>query len=264
MALFGLEFSDKSMGELAAEMLSSSIPQGQGPRLVFTANVDHIVQMRRRPEFRAAYNRAWVRTIDGFPVHVLAKIEGSRAIPRVTGSDLFAALMQGLDPLSHRCFFVVNSAATADGMINYLLSQGFHRDSIQTCVPQYGFERDMSVSDALAERIRSHRTTHLFVGVGAPKSEIWCHRHAEDLGNCYALCVGAGPEFFLGLKRRAPPLWQRYGVEWLWRFGQEPRRLFRRYFIDSWGFFLAIVEDYWARGTAPHPSNPGNIGMPRR
>ena len=262
MGLFGLEFSSKSIEELAVEILTYSVPREQGPRLVFTANVDHIVQMRRLPEFRAAYDRAWVRTIDGFPVHLLARIEGSRTIPRVTGADLFASLMLGLDPLSHRCFFVVSSAAIADRIGGYLLSRGFHRDSMQFCVPQFGFELDAAFSDALASRIRSHRTTHLFLGLGAPKSEIWCDGHAEALGNCYVLCVGAGPEFFLGLKRRAPMIWRQYGFEWLWRFLHEPRRLFRRYFVDSWSFLLAIAEDHWGRRTGPDTGNVGGFGVP--
>jgi N-acetylglucosaminyldiphosphoundecaprenol N-acetyl-beta-D-mannosaminyltransferase len=263
MPLLGLEFSEKSMADLAAEMLSVSIPEGEGPRLVFTANVDHIVHMRRQPEFRAAYQNAWVRTIDGFPVHVLAKIAGSQA-PRFTGSDLFAALMPGLDPLSHRCFFIANSASVADGMIRQLLNQEFQRDSIQVCVPPFGFELDTSFSNSLAARVRSHRTTHLFLGVGAPKSEIWCHRQAEKLGDCYALSLGSGLELYLGLKPRAPRLWRRYGFEWLWRFIHEPRRLFRRYFVDSWGFLPVVLDSLRERAAALHTRSAGDVRTPLR
>jgi N-acetylglucosaminyldiphosphoundecaprenol N-acetyl-beta-D-mannosaminyltransferase len=263
MRLFGMEFSNKSISELSNEILLSSIPYDHGPRLVFTANVDHIVQMRRRPEFRMAYGRAWFRTIDGFPVYMVARIAGLRPI-RVTGADLFATVMRGLDSRLHRCFFVVSSAAVGDGLIQHLLSRGFQKDSIEVCIPQYGFELDTWFSTALASQIVSHRTTHLFLGVGAPKSEIWSYKYAERLGNCYVLCVGAGPEFFLGLKRRAPSLWQRYGFEWLWRFGHEPRRLFRRYFVDSWGFLLAIAEDQWSNAKALRPGNSSDVEAPPR
>jgi N-acetylglucosaminyldiphosphoundecaprenol N-acetyl-beta-D-mannosaminyltransferase len=57
------------------------------------------------------------------------------------------------------------------------------------------------------------------------------------------MCIGAGVEFYLGVKKRAPQLMQNTGMEWLWRWGQEPRRLTQRYFVASWGFAGAIRDD---------------------
>jgi N-acetylglucosaminyldiphosphoundecaprenol N-acetyl-beta-D-mannosaminyltransferase len=210
--VFGIRFSPNVLADLGSSIVSESIPEGAGPRLLVTANVDHVVQLRANVDFRAAYASAWAVTIDGF-----------------------------------RVFFIANSEKTADGLRRWLLDRGFPEDSIGISVPPFGFERHAEHSRDLAARIRQHRATHLFVGVGAPKSEIWCHQHRHLLGDCYVLCVGAGLEFFLGLRKRAPVIMRKVGMEWLWRFGQEPRRLFRRYFLESWQFVIAMVDDLQGR-----------------
>jgi N-acetylglucosaminyldiphosphoundecaprenol N-acetyl-beta-D-mannosaminyltransferase len=151
--------------------------------------------------------------------------------------------MTRLDPAVHRCFFIANKEATGDAIRTWLLTQGFARDSIEVCVPPLRFEFDQEYSDKLAYRVREHKTTHLFIGLGAPKSEIWCYQNRLSIGDCYVMSVGAGLEFFVGLKKRAPAILQKIGLEWLWRLGHEPQRLSYRYLIQSWGVVIAIADD---------------------
>ena len=242
-AIFGLEFSPMTRAELASKVTKEAVPAGAGPRSIYTANLDHIVQLRRNPKLRRAYHKAWAVTADGMPVFLYAKIRGLCLRTRVTGADLFGDILASLKPGTHRCFFVASSSETAQLLVNWLLAHGFDRTSIDYDVPPRGFENDAAYSADLAMRIGAHAATHLFFGVGAPKSEIWIDEHRETLGDCYILCAGAGLDFFVGTKKRAPRTFQRMGFEWLWRFSSEPQRLFRRYFIDSWAFIAAIGED---------------------
>jgi N-acetylglucosaminyldiphosphoundecaprenol N-acetyl-beta-D-mannosaminyltransferase len=246
---FGLEFSNVERHTLIDEIAERAIPSGSGPRVVQTANVDHIVQINRNEEFRESYRRAWTVTADGMPVFLYARLRGLALPERVTGADLFQALMPRLVPGVHRCFFLASSTATAEKLTAYLLGRGFSADAIAVEVPPFGFEANELQSMALARRIELHQPTHIFMGVGAPKSEVWVHRHRRRIGDCYVLNVGAGLDFFTGQRRRAPAWVQRCGFEWFWRFAQEPRRLFRRYFVDSLGFFAAVVKDLRAIGS---------------
>jgi N-acetylglucosaminyldiphosphoundecaprenol N-acetyl-beta-D-mannosaminyltransferase len=118
------------------------------------------------------------------------------------------------------------------------------------CVPSYGFDCNIKLSCELAESIRDFAPTHVVMALGSPKSEIWIHQHSAKLGDCHVLCVGAAVEFSLGLKKRAPSWVRATGFEWLFRFATEPRRLFRRYFWDSFGFFAAVLTDLRTRGTS--------------
>lgn len=243
ITMFGFEFSTENLESLSRRIVSEPVPEGNGPRLLVTANVDHVVQLQKREDFRAAYAYAWIRTVDGFPVYLSARLRGARLIDRVTGSDLFVRVMEQLDPANHRVFFVACTTQAGDRIRLSLLSRGFTDSAICIRVPPFGFESDKDYSHRLAEDIGRHRATHLFWGLGAPKSEVWSHQNRRALGDCYILCVGAGLEFFTGQKRRAPVIFRKLGMEWLWRFGQEPRRLFRRYFVDSWPFLAALVND---------------------
>jgi N-acetylglucosaminyldiphosphoundecaprenol N-acetyl-beta-D-mannosaminyltransferase len=247
--VFGLEFSPLTKDELAAVLLNAKVPPGAGPLSVITANLDHIVQLRENPEFSAAYHSAWVVTADGMPVFVYARIRGAPAPSRVTGSDLFATILPALSPSGNRCFFVASCELTGERLCAYLSTRGFPPAALAFDVPPHGFERDPDYSVRLARRIHDHGTTHLFFGVGAPKSEIWIHRHRDLLGDCYAVSVGAGLDFFAATKRRAPAWMRKSGFEWLWRFGQEPQRLYRRYLVNSWRFIDAVKADLEARRT---------------
>jgi N-acetylglucosaminyldiphosphoundecaprenol N-acetyl-beta-D-mannosaminyltransferase len=240
---FGLEFSNIERTSLVDEIADLPIPPGSGPRVVQTANVDHIVQINRNEEFRESYRQAWAVTADGMPVFLYAKLRGLALPERVTGADLFQNLMPRLVPGVHRCFFLASSPQTAERLSSYLLERGFAPEAVAAEVPPFGFETNEFYSAALARRIAQHQPTHLFMGVGAPKSEVWIHRHRRRIGDCYVLSVGAGLDFFTGQRQRAPAWVQRCGFEWFWRFAQEPRRLFRRYFVDSLEFFAAIAKD---------------------
>ena len=239
----GLNFSSLSTSGVVDLLASRALRAGEGVRMVLTANVDHVVQVSRNRAFRDAYRSAFLVTADGMPVYLYARLRGAAAPSRVTGADIFAELAPRLSPDRHRLFFVVASEEVGRQMLERLSLQGFSPDQVRLVSPPRGFEKDAAYSAQLAAEIRNHATTHLFFGVGAPKSEIWVHRHRALLGDCYALPFGAAAEFYVGARSRAPKLMQAAGLEWLYRLAQEPGRLFRRYAVDSWTFLAILARD---------------------
>lgn len=243
MTVFDIAFSDLRENDLVRILTREPVPAGAGARCVVTTNLDHIIQLRRRADFREAYRSAWIATIDGMPIFIYARMRGAGIAERVTGSDLFRALMPALDPHAHRCVFVAGSEETGERITDYLVARGFPASSLHVIVPPFGFEKDRGASAELADTIGAHRPTHLFFGVGSPKSEIWTYRHREAFGDCYVLNIGGALDFFAGTKKRAPAWMRRTGLEWSWRLASEPRRLARRYLVDSWGLVGAIRSD---------------------
>jgi N-acetylglucosaminyldiphosphoundecaprenol N-acetyl-beta-D-mannosaminyltransferase len=242
-----MEFTRQTEAEFARDLAEGTVPAGHGARLVVTANLNHIVDLNRNAAFREAYRGAWRVTADGAPVAAYAQLRGAKLPGRLTGSGLFAQLMHRLDPARHSIYFLAPSEEVGRLCRDWLIARGFAEDAVVAEVPAFGFEKDEAASASLARRISAAGTSHLVLGVGAPKSEIWAHRHRKALGPCYVLCVGAGLEFFAGVKSRGPEWVRAAGFEWLWRFAQEPRRLFRRYFIDSWLFLRCVLDDLRGR-----------------
>jgi N-acetylglucosaminyldiphosphoundecaprenol N-acetyl-beta-D-mannosaminyltransferase len=240
--LFGIAFSGDSVAELEDAIAAG--PEGaQGVRMLVTANLDHVVELQGNPALREAYLHSWRRTIDGAPVLLYGMARGSGVTHRITGADLVPTLLPRLDPARHRLSFVVATDEIARRLRTWAVEQGFPADGVLFDVPPFGFEHDRVYSEALAARIRATGTTHLFFGVGCPKSEVWIDRHRDRLGDLYALAVGAALGFFVGVERRAPRLVSTLGFEWLWRVAREPRRLAPRYLVRSWGFVGAVVDD---------------------
>ena len=108
--LFGMAFDTRP----AAAVLEAALATpGSGPRLVVTANLDHVLNLSRTAPFRAAYAGAALRTLDGMPVVWLARARGAADVHRVTGHDLWQALLAR--PPGGPVFIVAPDAAAAAG-----------------------------------------------------------------------------------------------------------------------------------------------------
>ncbi|MDP4005932.1 WecB/TagA/CpsF family glycosyltransferase [Methylobacterium sp. NEAU K] len=244
VTLFGHSFHT---GSAAAIVAAVAARRADGPRMIVTANVDHIVRLAEHADFRGAYERAAARTLDGMPLVWFARRASGRPVERVTGHDLLACILTDPPPFARRVFFVSARQDAADALATRLQAAGLPDGAVASAVPPFGFEDDTSYGRALAERIRAHGTTLLVMGVGAPKSEIWVDRQDRALGNPVVFCVGDALAVAAGCLPRAPWLMQRLGLEWIFRFLCAPRRLFRRYFIESWRFVGIAARDRFPR-----------------
>jgi N-acetylglucosaminyldiphosphoundecaprenol N-acetyl-beta-D-mannosaminyltransferase len=246
--VFGIEFSLWNRKQLVDAVSQTEVGPGSGVHLVVTTNVDHIVKLRRNARFREAYRHVWIATADGAPVFLYARLRGVRIPQRIVGGDVFPEIFDALSPAKHRPFFVAAEPMTGSKLKHRLEMRGFLPSQIGIEVPPFGFEHDDSYGDRLASRIRQLPATHLFFGVGAPKSEIWIHQYRDKLGDLYAFGFGSALDFLAGTYRRAPRLMRRMGLEGLWRVMGEPRRLSKRYFVESWAFPAAILDDLRSGG----------------
>jgi N-acetylglucosaminyldiphosphoundecaprenol N-acetyl-beta-D-mannosaminyltransferase len=244
--IFGVAFSQLTLQDIV-QLVADPVPAGQGVRLIVTANTYHIVQLRRDAGLRQAYKHAYIRTIDGAPVMIYAKLRHSTVPERVTGSDLVPPVLESMRPGVCRLGFMAPNAIIADRLRAWCLARGFAEDDLLIEVPPFGFERDEAYSLALTQRITRAGITHLFIGVGCPKSEIWTQTYRAQLGDAYVFAIGMALAFFVGEQRRAPAWMRRTGTEWFWRFMLEPRRLGRRYFVECLGFFEAVFADILGR-----------------
>lgn len=248
--LFGARITPLARRELAEAIASAPVPAGAGVRLLVTMNLDHVVRLQSSPSFRAAYDSAWAVTLDGAPVAAYARLKGLKA-PRVTGSDLLSELIERFDPTLRRLFFVVSRPETGESLTRLLEQRGFPSGAVAWASPPFGFETAAGQSADLARAIADHHPTDLVFGLGAPKSEVWIDQHRGELGDLYAYGFGSGCDFLVGQAKRAPAAMQRLGLEWAWRVGSDPKRLWRRYFIDSWAFLPAVARDLLGRELRP-------------
>ncbi|MCH6547944.1 MAG: WecB/TagA/CpsF family glycosyltransferase [Gemmatimonadetes bacterium] len=95
----------------------------------------------------------------------------------------------------------------------------------------------------IAEDIRSSRADILFVAITSPKKELFLEAYGDRLG--VPVCHGVGGTFDImaGKVKRAPSVWQKTGLEWLYRTFQEPRRLWKRYLVTNSVFIWMVLRE---------------------
>jgi N-acetylglucosaminyldiphosphoundecaprenol N-acetyl-beta-D-mannosaminyltransferase len=103
----------------------------------------------------------------------------------------------------------------------------------------------------LVDQIGATKPHIVLVALGAPKQEFWIDKVRESLSPAVFVAVGASLDFVAGVAARAPAWMSRYGLEWLYRFGQEPGRLGRRYFLRDPRFAYIVGRELLARRQRP-------------
>ena len=239
----GISFDSTDVAETAALIAQLPSKRENSARIYVTPNIQHVAEMRRNPELRRAIHEADLLTCDGFPLVSYARLSGCRLPGRITGREVAERLMLHT-PLAtdHVLFFLVDSAETANAVKEWARHRELAgRVLVEVAPPRFG--EDRVACAALAQRIREARTTILFLGLGAPKCELFASRFRGQLGGCWALCIGQSVRVALGLVNAPPELWVKLRMEWAWRIIKEPRRLSRRYASASLGFAAAVLSD---------------------
>jgi N-acetylglucosaminyldiphosphoundecaprenol N-acetyl-beta-D-mannosaminyltransferase len=235
--MFGMEMNRMSSQEAVAEVLRWIDEDDGTCRYVVTPNVDHAVMFQENPALRASYEEASLILADGAPVVWASHLLGRPLPERVTGSDLTPAIFAaytGERPL--KLYLLGAAPGVAQRAAVEIEKQWPLIKVVGSYSPPLGFEHNERENESIIARVNADQPDLLILGLGAPKQELWIHRHHKRLTASAALCVGATIDFLAGEKSRAPKIVQRAGLEWMHRLLSEPRRLFRRYARDAWIF----------------------------
>jgi N-acetylglucosaminyldiphosphoundecaprenol N-acetyl-beta-D-mannosaminyltransferase len=226
----GLFFDDVTMPE-ATERIVELAKMRDRPRYVCTGNLDHLAIAEADPDFKRAYEEADLVVADGAPVVWLSRLGGTPLRERVAGSDLFWTLGEASAKHGVTLFFLGGADGAADDA-KAVLEQRFPGVKIvgTYCPPFATFSTDAEQERIVAE-VKGKSPDVLLVAFGAPKQEKWIAHNKVRLGVPVSIGVGGSFEMASGKLKRAPRWMQRVGLEWAYRFAQEPRRLFQRYIV---------------------------------
>lgn len=226
----------------AVERIVERAARGGPPSYVITPNAHHVVLLQESEEFRVAYRGAWLSLADGMSVVWASRLLGTPLPERVSGSDLLPALSKRMAGTGLSIFLLGGRPGSADRTAEVLQARYPGLEIAGTHCPPLGFEWNPEEMARIDEAIRAAKPDLLFVGLGAPKQELWMHRHVARLGVPVAMGVGGSFELEAGVLPRAPRWMRRAGVEWLFRLMVEPRRLWRRYAVSNPRFVALVLR----------------------
>jgi len=222
----------------ALARIAELVDLGEGGS-VFTPNVDHVVKAETDDEFRLAYSRASLCLADGMPILWAARLLGSPLPEKVSGSDLVLPLAKLAAERRWRVYLLGGGPGVAE-QAGEKLARELGVNVVGTDSPMVHADGTTEQAEETLERLIATRPHLVLVALGAPKQERWIDRFGDRLTPAVAMGVGGTLDFMVGRMRRAPAWMSRAGLEWLFRLGQEPRRMWRRYLIED-PRFVAIV-----------------------
>ncbi len=215
----------------AIDEIERLIETGEGGT-VFTPNVDHIVQLETNDAFRAAYDAASLRLVDGQPLIWASHLLGVPLPEKISGSDLILPLVQRAERRRWRIYLLGGAPGVA-ALAAERLNEQFEIEIVGIDAPHVTSAGKPVEGQAVLDRIVDARPHLLLVAFGAPKQELFMHGAIDSIRPAVAIGVGAGFDFIAGRLRRAPRWMSKSGLEWLFRLAQEPRRLAKRYLIED-------------------------------
>jgi exopolysaccharide biosynthesis WecB/TagA/CpsF family protein len=191
-------------------------------------------------EVRGRINDLDLATADGQPVRwALRLLHRARLTERVYGPELMTRALDAASSKRIPVFLYGSTPAVLDALVDRLRRR--HPDlEIAGTQPSRFHAVDDRELDGIAAAIRDTGARLVFVGLGCPRQEIFCHAMRDRLDGP-VLAVGAAFDYHAGRLRTPPAFVQRAGLQWLWRLAAEPARLWRRYLFSNPSFCVLVA-----------------------
>lgn len=211
------------------------------PGYMMSLNLDIMIKADQSVDVARALNGADLILMDSAPLIKVARKRGIEVKEKLSGSDLMPRVCAYAAEKGYTCAIMGGMPGVPEEAAKRLAERCPGLKFVGTFSPDYGFEMNPETLKTALETVSTFNTDILFVCLGDPKSALLIDAHLPELGAAFVFDVGAAVDFAAGNVNRAPKWMQDHGLEWLFRFAKEPKRLFKRYFVDSW-HFLAIVR----------------------
>ena len=233
----------KNLNLLCSRADLADLPEGK--LLINTINAFSYNNARKDVLFEEALTKGDVLIPDGISIVRTCHLLKAKSQPkeRIAGWDLFTFEMHRLNKKGGKVMFLGSSEKVL-GLIQKNAASRYPNLEVVTYSPPY--KPQFTVEDDLnmVKAINDADPDLLWIGMTAPKQEKWTYANWDRLNiHCHVGTVGAVFDFFAGTYKRAPEIWQKLGLEWLYRLLAEPRRMWRRYIIGNMEFISLVVRE---------------------
>ncbi len=199
-------------------------------------------------------NALSLKVCDGQPVRwALNHFHRCQLKQRVYGPKLMSDLLERAETLGLSCYFYGGNPPALERMMQRLHR---HHPALKIAGLQAGRYTNVPSDEqaSIAEHICASGAQIVFVGLGTPRQDIWLYEH-RDLISAPCIAVGAAFDYYAGLLNPPPPWMGRWGLQWLHRLAQDPKRLWRRYLTNNVRFVYEMLKQRWA---GPRPVRHGH------
>lgn len=224
-----------------------------------TPNLNFLIACRKDSDFRNSVLKSDLSVADGMPLVWLSRLLGVPIPERVAGSDLFEHIANSCNEL--RVFFFGGTEGVAEMACQKLNSMPVPACCVGFESPGFGSIAELSSAATIA-KINASGANFVVVALGAKKGQEWIEANRYSLDAPLISHLGAVVNFAAGTVIRAPRIFRRLGLEWLWRIKEEPT-LWRRYLSDGIAAIKLILTRVlpllWLRFSANRSEVDGDL-----
>jgi N-acetylglucosaminyldiphosphoundecaprenol N-acetyl-beta-D-mannosaminyltransferase len=217
----------------------------KSPSYASFANAHMTVEAHLSSAYAKKVNQSTFTFADGMPlVFALRLLFGIRQ-ERIAGMDFMLDMLRECEANRLSVFFFGSTQEVLDSIKKYVLTH-FPQLQIAGMISPPFRAIGEEENQQFRNEINSSGANLVFVGLGCPKQETWMAKNSAEINSCL-LGVGGAFEIYAGLTKRAPQWIRNIGMEWFFRFLQEPKRLFKRYAVTNTQFVYLFFKQLFSR-----------------
>lgn len=210
---------------------------------IVAINVDVVMKIENDSYLKEITDEADMVLVDGKPLEWIAKWHKRPIKAKISGSDLVPILCKRAAEKGYSIFIIGGKEGIAEKAQVNLERDLPGIQIVGTYAPPFGFEKDERELKKINEMISNAHPDILIACFGCPKQEKWIYENYHKYDAKVSVCAGATVDFLAGNVNRAPKWMSDHGLEWFYRFLQEPKRMFKRYFVDDMKI-LKLIRKY--------------------
>ena len=240
-AIAGVRVDNVTFGE-ALNAIESFLVSNRLHRIV-TPNVDHILIAQHNAAFRDAINTSSLSVPDGKWLVRGARWLNIRFRESIAGRLLVEPMLKLAIERERSVYILASRGDVAERAARNLQIKYPNLRIAGAHSPSLRFGEDAAETEQILETLNKLKPDILFLGMGAPKSEIWLHENEHRIPAKVAIGVGYAFDIIAGDIRECPRWMTRIGFEWAYRLCREPKRLWKRYLIRDPQFFALMLRE---------------------
>ena len=228
------------------ESFTERIGQKQKTQVCITP-VNSVLAAIKDPQVLSIYNASEYVLCDGTPIKWAAGFLNTPIVERITGLDLLPNLVAHCAKHDFSIFLLGASPGVGEQLKQTIHAQYPNCKVVGVYVPPFMKVFSEEENIKMIDAVNAVSPDVLLVSLTAPKQDIWIAQNLHRVNASIQIGIGGAFEVMAGLAKRAPKWMHTAGLEWLYRFIQEPKRLFRRYFIEA-PLFIPLILKQKLRG----------------
>ena len=210
--------------------------KGLSGKYMCVTNVHTVITAYDDENYMNVQNSSALSIPDGGPLSSYGRKHGFKDMDRTTGPDFFYEILKISEENNYKHYFYGSTEETLEKLKEKLLSEFPKLKIAGMYSPPFRKLTEIEDEDVI-KKINSADSDFVWVGLGAPKQEIWMYEHKDKVKG-FMVGIGAAFDYFAGNIKRAPMWMQKHNLEWLYRLMQDPVRLFTRYLYTNSKFLF--------------------------